>query len=140
MAQQSFLEDPGDFHGASAASAEVPDAGDDVVSGKGESADGMIRVSVDADGRIDDVHLAPELLRRGPGGTAWDTGDTEAIAGEITVAVNTALDDLANNVRARAGDVFDDLETELSNVTAEFDTAIDQVRKDIEQARKRLES
>ncbi|GAB3297363.1 YbaB/EbfC family nucleoid-associated protein [Parasphingorhabdus pacifica] len=129
----SFLEDSG-AHARNDAAAGSDDAGNAVL-GRGDSADGMVRVTVTEQGRVDHVDLSPDLLRPGADGAY---AEPDAIGAGIATAVNAALDDLAVELRS-GSDGFDELEAKLDAVTAGFENALGKVADDLAKAQKRLE-
>lgn len=96
----------------------------DEVRGDGTAAGGAVRVTVGADGRIDELRLEPRLLGSG----------VAAIADAIREAVNAAHDDAAGKPD-RAMQAF---ETELDRLSDGFERAIEKVTKNLAEAQKRL--
>lgn len=99
----------------------------DEVRGEGSAAEGAVRVTVGGDGRIDELHLEPQLLGSG----------VEAIADAVRTAVNAAHDDA--DVKRRANDPMHALESELDRISDGFERAIEKVTKNLADAQKRLE-
>lgn len=64
-------------------------------AGAGEAADGMITVRAVPPGQIEDLRLDPRLMRM----------PSEALAEQMTIAVNAALGDLREKANAAAGPV-----------------------------------
>ncbi|MFI0465840.1 YbaB/EbfC family nucleoid-associated protein [Saccharopolyspora sp. 5N102] len=97
----------------------------DDVRGEGSAAGGAVRVTVGADGKVDELHLEPRLLGSG----------VAAIAAAVREAVNAALDDAAGKPE-RTMQAF---ETELDKLSDGFERAIEKVTRNLAEAQKRLE-
>ncbi|MEU6715421.1 YbaB/EbfC family nucleoid-associated protein [Nonomuraea purpurea] len=107
----------------------------DVVVGRGEAADGQVRVTAGASGRLQDVVLAPRAMRL----------DSQKLAEAVLRAAQEAQDDVARRVEAvmagtlgaslpdqqllddRFGNVLESLETSLEEQLQ----AIDERRGDL---------
>jgi hypothetical protein len=107
-----------------------PEFEDDRLFGVGEAAGGWIRAVV-ADGRLADLELSPQLMRRGG-------MDSSTLAAEVTNAVNAALDDLVRQVTVAATPDTAAVAAELDQVNATFTRAIDEVTAELERAERRL--
>jgi DNA-binding protein YbaB len=80
------------------------------VQGSGEGADGLIRATAVAGGRLTDLHLDPRVLRM----------TTVSLSEGIVTAVNAAFEDLQNKIRESAvGPDLDALATQLKEVQEE---------------------
>jgi DNA-binding protein YbaB len=78
-----------------AGAASEPDAAG--VRGTGVAAEGQVRVTARASGRVESVELEPRALRLG----------TQLLGEQIALAVNAALDDLQVQAAAQAGPAAD---------------------------------
>lgn len=99
----------------------------DDVRGDGTAADGAVRVTVGADGRIDELHLEPRLLGSG----------VTVVADAVREAVNAAQDDVAEKLRSNSP--MHAFETEMDRITDGFERAIEKVAKDLAEVQKRME-
>jgi DNA-binding protein YbaB len=106
-------------------------------TGRGESANGLVHAVVDTGGRLTELRLDPQLRRLGPRGLVMDS---EAMAAEIVKAVNNALDDLQQKIRAEASATGDNLASNLDRIAGDFERSLDQLASDIVRAERRLES
>ena len=95
----------------------------EAIVGRGSAGDGLVSVTVGADGRVEDVELSPGA-----------TGE------QVRDAVNAAIDELAAALRAGGGGAFEALDAELDKITAGFEQAIGKVADDLAAAQKRLDS
>lgn len=93
----------GQAQGAAGDSAEDSEP----IHGHGEAADGMIKVTAEAGGRLAGIELDPRVLRM----------TTVALADELIAAVNAALADLQGRIKdALAGPDLDSLAAQLKEV------------------------
>jgi DNA-binding protein YbaB len=99
--------------------------------GEGSAADGLIHVTVTYEGRIDRLHLDPEVLRLGP------RRDAEALAGEIKHAVNAAIDHLHETIREDTG--FGGMDVDLDQIAEDFQNTMKQLTQNIAEAHRRLD-
>ncbi|MEV5538418.1 YbaB/EbfC family nucleoid-associated protein [Saccharopolyspora shandongensis] len=99
----------------------------DDVRGEGSAAGGAVRVTVGADGKIDELHLEPRLLGSG----------VAAIADAVREAVNAAQDDVA--AKPQPDRTMQAFETELDKLSDGFERAIEKVTRNLAEAQKRLE-
>jgi hypothetical protein len=106
-----------------------PESADDRLFGVGEAAGGWIRAVV-AEGRLANLELSPQLLRRGM--------DSSTLAVEVTNAVNAALHDLVRQAEVTATPDTAAVTAELDQVSATFARAIDEVTAELERAERRL--
>ncbi|GAA2871385.1 YbaB/EbfC family nucleoid-associated protein [Nonomuraea rubra] len=96
----------------------------DVVVGRGEAADGQVRVTAGASGRLVNVELAPRALRL----------DSRQLAEALLRAAQEAHDDAARQVdRIMAGTPADDLDAErFTSMLESFEASMAEQLKDIE--------
>ena len=108
----------------------------DRCTGTGEAAKRQIRATVTGDGKLDELHLDPQLLRMGQRGPATDSA---TLATEVKKAVNAALDDLQQNMGDTAASALDDFETNLDQIATGLDRTLDRIETDLARARNRLD-
>jgi hypothetical protein len=104
--------------------------------GVGEAADGRIRAVIAADGRLRDLTISPQVLAHTRGGGT--VLDSRALAGEITHAVNVAMDDLVRRRTLASVPNPAELKAELSHVKSDVDRALNDVRTELERAERRI--
>lgn len=108
------------------------------VTGTAESADGRVKATLDRDGRLQELYLAPAILQRGrDDNTAMDS---EELATVITRTINAALDDLAK--RHATGLLPDPAAalSQLDQVANTFTSQINQLAADLERAGRRTQA
>jgi DNA-binding protein YbaB len=103
------------------------------ITGHGTAADGLITVTVSADGRVSELRLDPRALRRGP------VTDAAGLADEIKQAVNAALADFDQKVKDFTGDLAGELAAGLDELAEGFEQAMEQMATDIARTHRRLE-
>jgi DNA-binding protein YbaB len=119
----------------------LPDRGRDqppalapgAIRGEGSAADGMIRVTVTYEGRIDELWLDPQVLRLGPRRTV------ESLAAEIKEAVNGAVDHLDEIIREDSSGLLGGMDADLGRIAETFENTMNRLSNDIAEAHRRLE-
>jgi DNA-binding protein YbaB len=112
---------------------EPPALAPDAIRGEGSAADGMIRVTVTYEGRIDELRLDPQVLRLGPRRTV------ESLAAEIKEAVNAAVDHLDEIIREDSSGLLGGMDADLGRIAQSFENTMDRLSNDIAEAHRRLE-
>jgi DNA-binding protein YbaB len=112
---------------------EPPALAPDAIRGEGSAADGMIRVTVTYEGRIDELWLDPQVLRLGPRRTA------ESLAAEIKEAVNAAVDHLDEIIREDSSGLLGGMDADLGRIATTFENTMNRLSSDIAEAHRRLE-
>lgn len=104
----------------------------DVVVGRGEAADGQVRVTAGASGRLVDVVLAPRAMRL----------DSQRLAEAVLRAAQEAHDDVSRRVEGVMADTLgadlpreDLLEDHFSSVLESFETSMEERLQAIEDRR-----
>lgn len=105
----------------------------DALRGEGQSADGGVHAIVTFEGRLDQLLLAPQVLRMGPERTPDD------VAQAIKEAVNEAIDQLHEAIREDTGGVLGGVEDDLNRVAERFDATLGQLYSDIARAQRKIE-
>ncbi|MDQ3578333.1 MAG: YbaB/EbfC family nucleoid-associated protein [Actinomycetota bacterium] len=95
------------------------------VIGTADSDDGQIHAVLDAQGRLRQLHLAPELLRRGTG------LDSTTLADRIRDTVNAAYDDLVEKLTEHNSKEMADLTEGLERTVADVERSLDSIATDI---------
>ncbi|MGH4017842.1 MAG: YbaB/EbfC family nucleoid-associated protein [Pseudonocardiaceae bacterium] len=106
------------------------------LTGAGTALNGSIRAGVTADGRLDELHLKPEIVRLGQRGPVTDS---VTLAAEIKNAVNAAIDDLQHKIGAVTPEAIGGFEADLDRLAADLDRTLDRITTDIARAQYRLE-
>jgi DNA-binding protein YbaB len=106
------------------------------MTGSAQSDDGLIRAVLAADGRLRELNLEPEILRRGQRGV---TMDSQTLAEKITNTINAAYDDLVEQVAQDAETNLAAVEGDLERTAEDFERALEQISSDIIRAQRRLE-
>ncbi|MGH3913635.1 MAG: YbaB/EbfC family nucleoid-associated protein [Pseudonocardiaceae bacterium] len=109
---------------------------DPTLIGTAESEDGRIQAVISQDGRLRELRLAPEVLRRGRDGTVMDSA---TLADKITRTVNAAMDDLLDRYRQTAPDDFVEVQAQLAATVEDFQRELGQISADITRAKQRLQ-
>ncbi|MCA1673992.1 MAG: YbaB/EbfC family nucleoid-associated protein [Actinobacteria bacterium] len=109
---------------------------DPTLIGTAESEDGRIQAVISQDGRLRELHLAPEVLSRGRDGTVMDSA---TLADKITRTVNAAMDDLLDRYRQTAQDDFVEVQAQLAATAEDFQRELGQISADILRAKQRLQ-
>ncbi|TDB94275.1 YbaB/EbfC family nucleoid-associated protein [Actinomadura sp. 7K534] len=99
---------------------------------EGQSRDGLIRVTVSHEGRIDELAIDPQALRAGP------RRDAAGLAEEIKHAVNAAIDRLHERIREDTEGIFGG-DLNLHKTAERFEATLERLTGDIAEAHRKFQ-
>ena len=107
----------------------------DELRGEASSSDNHVHAVLDSTGRLSELRLEPELLRRGRDGTVLDS---TTLASRIRDTINMAYDDLVAKLAEKQNKEMAELADELTETTAGVSRSLGDLSLDIHQSMRDL--